>query len=291
MFSIFHALFYHASFVSNIERNAILIKERLYLCIHFFGSWLYRRFKIVLREIQEARPSFVVSSFSSPCFALYHSSFRQLFSGQFLVHYVRHCLFVNSIVAIHGGIPAFSWTKTARPKICAAALEVLHPLKILSQNTSCTLHSWRSLSQYGAWAAMMSLWNFTLCGLNLASVTELKRIQTPHSLCCDFWGDKTFTTRWSGYRVQVWFQVWAPACHLLFQKAIKGLNSTLEGKINGQTLGAASGTAWEGLIGKHKHKAKRFQVGGSRCWPQQACLRKTCYHSCHTDSVQESKRF
>ena len=43
---------------------------------------------------------------------------------------------------------------------------------------------------------------------------DLKRIETPHSLCCDFWGYKTFTTRWSGGTVQVWVQVRAPACHL-----------------------------------------------------------------------------
>ena len=33
-------------------------------------------------------------------------------------------------------MPAFklSWPKTGRPRICAAALEVLHPLKLLSPN-------------------------------------------------------------------------------------------------------------------------------------------------------------
>ena len=36
---------------------------------------------------------------------------------------------------------------------------------------------------------------------------------------------------------------------------------------------------------------RRFRVGGIRCWPRQARLRKTCYHSCYTDSVQESTRF
>ena len=60
----------------------------------------------------------------------------------------------------------------------------------------------------------MSLRKVTTFGSNLASVTDLKRIQTPHSLCCDFRGDKTFTTYWSGCRVQVSVQVWAPACHL-----------------------------------------------------------------------------
>ena len=34
-----------------------------------------------------------------------------------------------------------------------------------------------------------------------------------------------------------------------------------------------------------------FLVSCRRCGPQQACLRKTCYHSCFTDSVRQSKRF
>ena len=36
----------------------------------------------------------------------------------------------------------------------------------------------------------MSLRKVTSLGSNLASVTDLKRIQTPHSLCCDFGGDQ-----------------------------------------------------------------------------------------------------
>ena len=38
------------------------------------------------------------------------------------------------LIGMHGRIHALSWTKTGRPKICAAALEVLHPVKLLSQN-------------------------------------------------------------------------------------------------------------------------------------------------------------
>ena len=65
-------------------------------------------------------------------------------------------------------------------------------------------------------ARALKTWKDSALCTNLESVTDLKRIQTPHSLCCDFRGDKTFTTRWSGDRVQVWIQVWAPwpACHL-----------------------------------------------------------------------------
>jgi hypothetical protein len=38
------------------------------------------------------------------------------------------------LTAPHGCIPGLSWPKTGRAKICAAALEVLQPLKDLSQN-------------------------------------------------------------------------------------------------------------------------------------------------------------
>ena len=44
----------------------------------------------------------------------------------------------------------------------------------------------------------MSPRNVTSLGSNLASVTDLRRIQTPHNLCCDFGDDKNFKTRWSG---------------------------------------------------------------------------------------------
>ena len=51
-------------------------------------------------------------------------------------------------------------------------------------------------------------------------------------------GNKTSTICWSGGRVQVLVQVWAPACHhsrRLFQKTIEGFDCT----INGQAFGAA----------------------------------------------------
>ena len=41
----------------------------------------------------------------------------------------------------------------------------------------------------------MSIGNFTSLDSNLAFVTDFKRIQTPHNLCCGFRSDKTFTTR------------------------------------------------------------------------------------------------
>ena len=45
-------------------------------------------------------------------------------------------------------------------------------------------------------------------------------------------------------------------------------------------------SACAGLTGKHKHR-----VFPSCCWQRPARLRKTCYHSCDADSVQESRRF
>ena len=86
----------------------------------------------------------------------------------------------------------------------------------------------------------MSLRKVTLLGSNLASVMDLKRIQTPHSLCCDFRASVISEAHWLGGRVQVWVQVWAlqviwQFLWRLFQKVIKGL----EGKFNGQALWAA----------------------------------------------------
>ena len=52
----------------------------------------------------------------------------------------------------------------------------------------------------------------------------------------------------------------------------------------------SSAPAQLGRVGRASTKTGLFRVGGSRCWQQQAPLRKTCYHSCDTDSVWESKR-
>ena len=63
----------------------------------------------------------------------------------------------------------------------------------------------------------------------------------------------------------------------LFQKVIEDL----EGKINGQALGALSGSACEGRTGEHKHRA--FP---SRRQLLRAATGSLCYHSCYTDSVR-----
>ena len=46
-----------------------------------------------------------------------------------------------------------------------------------------------------------------------------------------------------------------------------------------------------GQVGLASTNTGCFRVSCSRCGPRPARLRKTCYHSCYTDSVQESKRF
>ena len=44
------------------------------------------------------------------------------------------------------------------------------------------------------------------------------------------------------------------------------------------------------MVGRARSNTGRFQLGSSS-WQRQARLRKICYHSCDTDSVQESTRF
>ena len=70
-----------------------------------------------------------------------------------------------------------------------------------------------------------------------ANSTNLKRIQTPHCLFCDFGGDKrhhtTIITRSLGCKVRVWVQVWAVVGHLV--RTPEGCSSR-RWKINSQAL-------------------------------------------------------
>ena len=109
----------------------------------------------------------------------------------------------------------------------------------------------------------MSLRNLkvTSIGSNLASVADL-RIQTPHSLCCDFRGFKPLQLvgQVAEFKFESKFEllpvIWQ-SLQRLFQKVIKGL----EGKINCQALGAAlllcscSPPQCAGQTGEDKHRA------------------------------------
>ena len=61
---------------------------------------------------------------------------------------------------------------------------------------------------YMWWYVLTYIWKQLTSSLNLGIFNRpnlVKRIWTQHSL------DKTFTTRWSGCRVQVWVQAWVQA--------------------------------------------------------------------------------
>ena len=123
-------------------------------------------------------------------------------------------------------------------------------------------------------------------------IRRLKRIQTPQGLLTVILG---FQSRQNSYnplvRIQVWVQVWALAGHLAItpESYSRRQSKVLTAKSMAKLFGPCSGTAWAGRTGKHKHRA--FPSLLSRCGPRPACLRKTYYHSCDTDSVRGSKRF
>ena len=101
----------------------------------------------------------------------------------------------------------------------------------------------------------------------------------------------TFTTRWSGGTVRVWVQVQAPESHLAIS-----LKAVPEGyrRFRAQNQRPSSWGRSLALLARVRRVSTntgRFRVCGSGCWPRQARLRKSCYHSCNTDSVQESTRF
>ena len=128
---------------------------------------------------------------------------------------------------------------------------------------------------------LSSIWAFSM---------DLKRIQTSPCLFWDFGADKTFTTCWSGGRVYVWVQVWAPAGHLAIipEDYSRRQSKVLTAKSMAKVLGQRSGTACQvGRVGRASKVTRCFWVSCSRCWPRLARSRKTCYHSCDTDSVRE----
>ena len=134
----------------------------------------------------------------------------------------------------------------------------------------------------------------------LAFSTDLKGIRTPHSLFRDFGAHKKFTTRWSGGRFQVWVQVRAPASgclssdnhsRRLYQKAIEDFDCKINGRAFGAALRHSLGRVQPAELDRQAQAQGvfivTFRVGGSHCCQQQASKRKSCYHSCNTDSVRE----
>ena len=129
----------------------------------------------------------------------------------------------------------------------------------------------------------------------LSSITDLKRIQTPHSLFWDFGAYKTFTTRWSGGRVQVWVQVQSlPVIWQSLQIQIRVSKAFPEDNRRfwqqNQWLSSWGRTqAQLARVGLVRSNTGNFQVGGSRCWHWATGSLEENVLSCDADSVQESK--
>ena len=130
----------------------------------------------------------------------------------------------------------------------------------------------------------MSLRKVTSLGSNLVSVTDFsngKRIETPYSLCCDFGGCK-LVGQVAQFEFESKFEplpVTWQSLRMLFQKVI-----------NGQALRAALRLCLRGSDGRAQTQgvSESAAVAAGR---DRLALRKTCYQSCDTESVQESTRF
>ena len=92
---------------------------------------------------------------------------------------------------------------------------------------------------------------------SIFEVLRYKKNQTPHSWFWDFRADKFFTTCWSGGRVQVWVQVWAPAGHLVItaEGHYRRQSKVLTAKSNAKLSEQRSSTAWADQTSEHKHRA------------------------------------
>ena len=121
-----------------------------------------------------------------------------------------------------------------------------------------------------------------------AFLTDPKRIQTPHSLFWDFWADKSFTTCWSGCRVQGWVQVQAPACHLAITPEGCSRRQLKVYWFRGQNQWLSSWGRAPALLALVRLASRFFCIGneismewtGSCCQPKpRPCFAQSCYHS------------
>ena len=115
---------------------------------------------------------------------------------------------------------------------------------------------------------MMRVEFTSMLSSTLAFSTDLARIQTSqcaHSLFWDLGAEKTFTTHWSGGRVQVWVQVWAPALpasHLAIHPEgySRRQSKVLSAKSMAELLEQHSGTACASRTGKHNFKLHKHKA-------------------------------
>ena len=101
------------------------------------------------------------------------------------------------------------------------------------------------------------------------------KIETPHSLCCDFGGYKTL--KLVGQAAQFKFESkFEPLCRLAISlKAVPEGNRRFRGQ-NQRPSSWGSSPALLALVGRASTNSGRLRVGGSRCWQRPARLRKTC---------------
>ena len=161
----------------------------------------------------------------------------------------------------------------------------------------------------------INFWNKELCArASLWNILILLNHLTLTRLCPNTWScmispghqpqeganlhtDKTFTTSWSGGRVQVWAEVQAPACHLAITpegySRRQSNNQGFDSKSNGQALWTALGHSfcrldWQAQTQTVSNWTNSTAAATVSC-QQPAGLKKKCHQSFDTDLVQGSK--
>ena len=141
----------------------------------------------------------------------------------------------------------------------------------------------RAKGRISVWG--MSLIKVTSLGSNLASVTDL--IQTPHSSCCHLGGYKPLQL--VGQVAEFKFESKFEPLQVIWQSFRRLFQTFDHRRFRRQNQRPSSWGRCPALlawVGRASTNTGHFRVGGSRCGPRPARLRKTCYHSCDTDSVR-----
>ena len=126
----------------------------------------------------------------------------------------------------------------------------------------------------------------------------LKRIQTPHSLLnfiVGFWGRQNLHNPLARLQSSSLSPSSSPCqpVPVIWQSLQKAIleDNWMFWLQNQWLISWGSAPAQVGRVWLASTNTGCFLVCCSRCRQQPACLRKTCYHCCNTDSLQQSKRF
>ena len=131
-------------------------------------------------------------------------------------------------------------------------------------------------------------WHWLSAALNFGVFNWTKKNLNSTQIILGFQSRKTFTTLWSGCKVQVWVQVQAPVCYLaVTPKRYSRRQSKV--LLQNQWLSSLGSVQAPGQVGLAATNTAVFPSWLQLLLAATSSLEKKCKNACDTDSVPKSK--